>query len=84
MIYFIWTQNTLNKCLCILSALKPHLFTENITEHYFLSLREEHIWMFGLYFICACPTKMPPINFLLRSSETKPNLIYWPHSIFGH
>lgn len=38
----------------MLSALWPPLFTHHGTL--FLSLREEHIWMFGKYFICACPT----------------------------
>lgn len=39
-------------------AFRPKATLVHTENHgtLFLSLREEHIWMFGQYFICACPT----------------------------
>lgn len=55
----LYEHKTLNESLCMISALRLQLFTENSAENSVLSLRlRGHIWMFGHFFICACPTNV--------------------------
>lgn len=57
--YFIWTQNSVQMSMYTFYPKATLVHRENhVTLFYlfFLSLRGEHIWMFGHYFICACPT----------------------------